>query len=385
MDSNNGPVLFSSANAWLHAEHPSHANPASEGLSGLPKGFPAHSGQAFAWTGSQSNDDELHFICHLTEDKLAEIRSAKDHFKSLELDGDQVSRANFPLPTLGPKLDELSQDIHNGSGLCVIRGINPEEYSVEDLTIIWLGVQAYIANQRGRQDHRGNMLVHIVADNSSELKLGHHRHSTSAISFHNEEAGDVVAWLTRSTAAAGGKCILASAYTIYNILAAHRPDIIRTLAKSDWPFAFPRFQCRPVLFHHDSKLVMNFGRTPLLGNAIHPRPEHLPKLNERQREALDVVEAIAQAVQLEIKTQAGDMHFINNLAVLHRREGFVDGESPQSKRHLVRMRLRSSQLGWDIPDELKREWHDAFDADTCQTWHLEPMPGDVFPLRKYTN
>lgn len=130
---------------------------------------------------------------------------------------------------------------------------------------------------------------------------------------------------------------------------------------------------------------MNFGRTPLLGNAVHPRPDHLPKLNERQREALDVVEAIAQAVQLEIKTQPGDMHFINNLAILHRREGFVDGESAQQKRHLVRMRLRSTQLGWEIPDDLKQEWDNAFNKDAYQTWHLEPMPGDVFPLRKYTN
>ncbi|KAI0843018.1 Clavaminate synthase-like protein [Hypoxylon sp. FL0890] len=382
-----GPVLIPTlGNGGLPApEHGSYANSTSDGPSNFPVGYPARLGQPLAWTGEQLSDDELHFVYNLSKEDVIELCSAKDYFKSLELDGDLVSRANFSLPKLGSKLDELSQDIHNGKGLCVVRGINPEEYSVEDLTIIWLGIQAYIADQRGCQDHRGNMLVHIVADSSSKMKSGHHRHSTSAISFHNEEAGDVVAWLTRSTAASGGKCIVASAYTIYNVLAAHRPDIIRTLAKSDWPFALPRFQCRPILYYHDSRLVMNFGRTPLLGNAVHPRPEHLPKLNDRQREALDVVEAIAQAVQLEIKTQAGDMHFINNLAILHRREGFVDGESAQHKRHLVRMRLRSSRLGWDIPDDLKQEWHNAFDADTYQTWHLEPMPGDVFPLRKYTN
>jgi len=55
--------------------------------------------------------------------------------------------------------------------------------------------------------------------------------------YHNEESGDVVSWLTRSTAASGGKCIISSAYTIYNLLAATRPDVIRTLARSDWPFA----------------------------------------------------------------------------------------------------------------------------------------------------
>jgi hypothetical protein len=100
---------------------------------------------------------------------------------------------------------------------------------------------------------------------------------------------------------------------------------------------------------------------------------------------LDIIETIAQATQLEIKTQPGDMHFINNLAVLHRREGFVNGEKKQNKRHLVRMRLRNAHLGWDIPAELQREWYDAFDKDSAETWHLEPMPGDAFPLRKYTN
>lgn len=66
--------------------------------------------------------------------------------------------ANFPLPTLGPKLLELSRDVHTGKGFCVIRGLNPAAYTVEDLTLVYLGVQSYIAEQRGRQDKRGNML-----------------------------------------------------------------------------------------------------------------------------------------------------------------------------------------------------------------------------------
>lgn len=60
---------------------------------------------------------------------------------------------------------------------------------------------------------------------------------TSRQTFHTEEAADVVSWLTRSTAASGGKCIIASGHTIYNVLAATRPDMIRLLARSDWPFA----------------------------------------------------------------------------------------------------------------------------------------------------
>lgn len=130
---------------------------------------------------------------------------------------------------------------------------------------------------------------------------------------------------------------------------------------------------------------MNFGRTALLGNEAHPRPRHLPSLSRRQVEALDAIEAIAQATQMEIQTQAGDMHFINNLAILHRREGFVNGASPTEKRHLVRMRLRSAQHGWPIPRELEREWDEAFREQGARHWHLEPMPPFFFPMRRQPN
>ncbi|RSL37891.1 hypothetical protein CEP53_015390 [Fusarium sp. AF-6] len=355
------------------------ANRVADAPAGLPEGWPRVLGEAMAWTGNQFAD-ESDYIHTLSESDLQEAENALRVFKALGLDGDLVSRDNFPLPTLGPRLDEIRRDVHDGKGFGVIRGLDPLKYSIEDLTVMYLGIQSYIANRHGRQDRKGNMLVHIVADNSSKLKAGHHRHSTSPI-----EAGDVVSWLTRSTAASGGKCIIASAYTVYNVLAASRPDMIRTLARSDWPFAIPRFQCRPVLFHHEGRVIMNFGRVALTGNAVHPRPANLPTVTPRQMEALDAIEAIAKAAQLEIGTQAGDIHFINNLAVLHRREGFVNGEAPRERRHLVRMRLRDDDFGWELPADLRQEWSAAFNQEAPKIWHLEPMPDGFFPLRSQAN
>ncbi|EEU47869.1 uncharacterized protein NECHADRAFT_90117 [Fusarium vanettenii 77-13-4] len=355
------------------------ANRIADAPAGLPEGWPRILDEAMAWTGNQFAD-ESDYIHTLSESDLQETENALRVFKALGLDGDLVSRDNFPLPTLGPRLDEIRRDVHDGKGFGVIRGLDPLKYSIEDLTVMYLGIQSYIANRHGRQDRKGNMLVHIVADNSSKLKAGHHRHSTSPI-----EAGDVVSWLTRNTAASGGKCIIASAYTVYNVLAASRPDMIRTLARSDWPFAIPRFQCRPVLFHHEGRVIMNFGRVALTGNAVHPRPANLPTVTPRQMEALDAIEAIAKAAQLEIGTQAGDIHFINNLAVLHRREGFVNGEAPRERRHLVRMRLRDDDLGWELPVDLMQEWSAAFNQEAPKIWHLEPMPDGFFPLRSQAN
>lgn len=77
---------------------------------------------------------------------------------ALGLDGDLVNRDNFPLPTLGLRLDKIRRDVHDGKGFGAIRGLDPQKYSIEDLTILHLGMQSYIANRHGRQDKKGNML-----------------------------------------------------------------------------------------------------------------------------------------------------------------------------------------------------------------------------------
>ncbi|KAK5663657.1 hypothetical protein OQA88_4088 [Cercophora sp. LCS_1] len=391
--SGTGPVITAAIAPIINDSSRALAAQANAEAPALPAGFPAELRAKLAWSGSDFSGPLDYTLILDDADKL-EIATAVEHFKcklplpffsSLGQDGYLVGPDSFPLPNLGAKLKGLSRDIHHGRGFGMVRGIEPASLSVEDLTLVYLGIQSYIAEQRGRQDKRGNMLVHIVADNSTKRTAEHHRHSTKSITFHNEEAGDVVGWLTRSTAAAGGKCIIASAYTVYNILAANRPDLVRTLARSDWPFALPRFQCRPVIYYQDSKLMMNFGRAALLGNEAHPRPGHLPSLTRHQIEALDAIEAIAQATQLEIQTQAGDMHFINNLAVLHRRASFVNGSASNEKRHLVRMRLRSAEHGWPIPEDLDQAWDEAFGDRGVKHWHLEPMPAFFFPLRRQPN
>lgn len=74
------------------------------------------------------------------------------------LDGDLIRKDRFPLPKLGPKLDAIRRDLHDGKGFGLVRGLDPRKYGVEDLTMIQLGIQAYIANRNGRQDSLGNML-----------------------------------------------------------------------------------------------------------------------------------------------------------------------------------------------------------------------------------
>ena len=128
------------------------------------------------------------------------MKSSLTYLLARGIDGDLVDSTNFPLPKLQHTLRKLSLELHSGSGFCVIRNLDYDKYSVEDNTVIFLGIQSFIAETRARQDEKGNMIgdyespscgmglmviiVHIVTDDTvslNPLKEFHTRHSKSSI------------------------------------------------------------------------------------------------------------------------------------------------------------------------------------------------------------
>lgn len=195
-------------------------------MPGLPGGFPSVLNTESSWTGQDFSLDSHKSILNLSAADIKELENALETFKSTSLpplsdsrraglltllsdsgqDGGNVTRDTFKLPVLGDTLRQVSQDVNSGRGFAVVRGLDPRKYCVEDLTLLYLGIQVYIANEQGRQDKKGNMLgecvlelacchsaylgvatddvvlpVHIIADNSTAQHAEHHRHSTSSI------------------------------------------------------------------------------------------------------------------------------------------------------------------------------------------------------------
>lgn len=87
-----------------------------------------------------------------------------------------------------------------------------------------------------------------MVNNTKEIELENARiekvlhlvlHSSTPLinqPFHTDLVCDTVALLTVSCGLAGGGGVMASAWTVYNELAATRPDLIHVLAASNWPF-----------------------------------------------------------------------------------------------------------------------------------------------------
>lgn len=335
----------------------------------LPAGFPKALSGPMCWSGADLTDETN--VHHLTDDERMEIDAALEHFKDLELEGEDVKPSNFPLPTLGKKLEALRDDVYQGHGFAIVRGLDPDKYSNEDLIVVYLGVSSYIAERRGKQDQRGSMLVHVM-DRGEQPKI---RDLNTQQPFHTDTICDVLGLFTKSCSAKGGKSILASSWTVYNELAATRPDLIHVLAKADWPFDTfgrdPPYYSRAALHYHDGKMFLNFSRRLLTGHPDSPRTAGIPGLSEAQAEALDAVHFIAREHQIKTAMVKGDMRFVNNMSILHCREAFLDDDL--SKRHLIRVWLNNEEMNWKLPVALRLAWARVFEDDERGVhWDIEP-------------
>jgi len=107
------------------------------------------------------------------------------------------------------------------------------------------------------------------------------------------------------------------------------------------------------------------GRLGLQPSMVrHHGNEDVPTLTPIQVEALSLVSSIATEHCLRLDTQPGDIVFINNWAHLHARSSYKDCDSESGpRRHLVRLWLRNSTLGWDIPQSMRVQWEAAFGPD----------------------
>jgi hypothetical protein len=139
---------------------------------------------------------------------------------------------------------------------------------------------------------------------------------------------------------------------------------------------------RPLLFQEKGKVILNFTRRHFLGSPQSPRNPDLAPITPQQHDALDVLEAIAAKHALTFDFQTGDMQFINNLAVLHARESFLNSDLNGCRRHLMRLFLKDPVRAWPVPGEmlsLMSRLYDHEAEDEVFPWSLAPLPYVLTP------
>ncbi|KAK3897168.1 hypothetical protein C8A05DRAFT_20009 [Staphylotrichum tortipilum] len=333
-------------------------------------------GPALKRPGLVEDPDTPGHVYVLSAAEKAEVAAAMAHFEALGLDGDQISPATFPLPTLGPVLRALTADLHHGRGFFILRGLTIAGLLTEDTILRYLGIASFVADKIGVQDEHGNVFAHIREAKYALARQEDRpiRDSTLASHFHTDEAADILAMHTSGLAAEGGDHFVAPAAAVYDVLCRTCPEVIPTLTAPIWYFdtrgLLASLIPRPLLYfyHHRSnhpntitttttpQPIFSFNQQALhrLPN-IPPLSPLAPPLTPPQLAALTALERAARQVHTPLRTHLGDISFVNNLTTLHAREAFVDDPPRGKVRYLVRMWLKDTGEGMQgLPEPLEQ-------------------------------
>lgn len=79
------------------------------------------------------------WIYHLSEKTIADLEKALVHIQQKGLKAPDFTKADFPIPNLADEIAYFIDELENGKGFLLIRGLPMEKYTVEEASIIYWG------------------------------------------------------------------------------------------------------------------------------------------------------------------------------------------------------------------------------------------------------
>ena len=305
---------------------------------------PDHIDHPAAWLGEDMARSPEHWVIELTSEHIAEIENAAEDFIAAGHAIDKISSKTFPLPKFGPVLADLREQMINGIGFALIKGLNPLNHSAKKSATLFCGVGAHLGSARS-QNAAGHILGHVRDVGADPADVKTRIYQTSARQTFHTDSADVVGLLCLRDAQQGGDSLLVSTLTIYNQMMVRAPELAAELFKpvatdrrGEVPAGEKPYFMIPVLNWHNGQLTGIYQRQYIESAQ---RFDDAPRLTPKYIQALDLFDEIANdpAIHLKMRLAPGDMQFVYNHTNLHDRTGFTDWPDPAQRRHLLRLWL----------------------------------------------
>jgi hypothetical protein len=296
-----------------------------------------------AWYGPDLAKSEA-WIYRLSASDIAEIEAA---IAAIQQRGTQiidVHRQDFSLPRLGPVLADIQQDVVNGRGFILLKGLPVDHYSIETAALAYWGIGTYFG-EAVSQNAKGHLLGHVKDIGHDPHNPLHRVYATNYRQPFHTDSCDIVGLLCLKTAKSGGLSSLVSSVTIRNEMVKRRPDLATVLSqpfyvdrKGEVPAGKKDYYQMPVFNYYAGYLTVIYARDFIEAGQ---RFEEVPRLTPPQLEALDMLDTLAHSdeIRLDMALEPGDIQFLHNHQILHARTGYEDYPEPERKRHLLRLWL----------------------------------------------
>jgi hypothetical protein len=280
----------------------------------------------------------------LSDAEIEEVESATKPLVRMGSAIADITKADFPLPSLGQRLERILAEVVDGRGFALLRGLPVERWTREESAVAFFGIGAHLGSARS-QNAEGHLLGHVRDVGRSSTDPNARIYQTRERQTFHTDSCDVVGLLCLQTAKSGGLSSLVSSVTIYNEIRKRRPELLSVLfepietdRRGEIPEGQRPYFSIPVFNWYDGRLSTIYQRQYIESAR---RFEDVAPLTARQMEALNLFDELANDPRLHLlmEFRRGDIQLVHNHTVLHDRTSFEDWPEPERKRHLLRLWL----------------------------------------------
>jgi hypothetical protein len=239
-----------------------------------------------------------------------------------------------------------------------LKGLPVARYSEDDLRRLYFGLGAHLG-WPVYQNRRGE-LMRAIRDEGADVGQRYGQIETAGggdkpflssyartlsngrLRFHTDRT-DVVALLCVRQAASGGVSTICSTPMIHNVMLARRPDLLNVLFQDVWRSRHGEesddpasVYALPIFGIAEGKFTSHYSLTYIEAAQLAPG---VPKLSAAQREAIEMLMALAQELCFEMRFEPGDIQLLNSHVTYHGRTPFTDDAARGQDRLLLRLWL----------------------------------------------
>lgn len=302
------------------------------------------------WKGADFRDDDS-WIYVLSGEEISEIEAALAGLEPRALEQARFNRSDFPLPALGPRLEEILHEVQQGCGFALVRGLPLDRWNRQQIDAVYWGIGAWLGAPIS-QNADGHLIAEVTDrghDYATSVNDRGYR-SRDALNPH-VDTSDITALLCLRPAKSGGHSSIASSLTIHNEILARHPEHMEHLFAGyhhDLRGEGPSRQLDEVTHNRIPVFSFHEGQLSCCYNDKIIRSAHgklgEPLSGEDEAALACVLEtAHREDIRLDMWLERGDIQLINNYVLLHWRTAFEDFPDPDRRRCLLRLWLNTRE------------------------------------------